>query len=366
MNADKMTIEELLSDESFINYCKGTSTNDIAVWENYIRTNPDKALLLEDAKEKYIQLFNALAIADLEEQVARLENSVEQREDTPVVQMEHFEKTKTGKVLPLLRKITAAAIIVAGLFVTINYFVAGRDNSKTYAAVYGERKNMQLPDGSVVTLNAGSNIKINEKYGITTRDVYLEGEAFFEVKHDTARPFIVHTPAMDVKALGTAFNVKAYLNEKNTETSLISGLVEVTLKENNNVKMLLYPNQKIEWQNGNTNTLNNNLTTANKDNHFTDSLPKKLVVTSTGDIKEIAWKENKLVFEDEEFHNIAVLLERWYGAKLNFKDTAICHYRFTGTYEKEDLNTVLDYLKESKHFNYKIEPGETLTINLSK
>lgn len=366
MNDDKMTIEELLSDESFINYCKRISPDDIAVWENYIKKNPDRALLIEDAKEQYVQLFNALALADLDEQTARLENSLEQKESTPVVQMEKFEKEKRGKVLPLLLKIIAAAIIVAGLFVTINYFVGGRDNSKTYAAVYGERKNIQLPDGSVVTLNAGSNIKINENYGTTTRDVYLEGEAFFEVKHDITRPFIVHTPAMDVKALGTAFNVKAYLNEKNTETSLISGLVEVTLKENNNLKMLLYPNQKIEWQNGNTNAVNSNLTKANKDTHLTDSLPKKLVVTSTGDIKEIAWKENKLMFDDEEFHNIAILLERWYGAKINFKDTAICHYRFTGTYEKEDLNTVLDYLKESKHFNYTIEPGETLTINLSK
>lgn len=366
MIADKITIEELLSDESFINYCKEVSPADMAFWENYMKENPGNAEVVEQAKEKYIQLFNALAMADLEEQSARLANSLETREGTLVIEMEKFEKQKRGKVLPLLFKIAAAAIIVAGLFVTVNYFVAGRDHLKTYAAVYGERKNIQLPDGSVVTLNAGSNIKINEKYGLTTRDVYLEGEAFFEVKHDTARPFIVHTPAMDVKALGTAFNVKAYLNEKNTETTLISGLVEITLKENNNRKMLLYPNQKIEWHNGNVNPSNNNLATANKENPSTDSLSKKIVVTSDGDIKEIAWKENKLIFDDEEFCNIAVLLERWYGVKINFEDPSICHYRFTGTYEKEDLNTVLDFLKESKSFNYTIEKGESLTINLSK
>ena len=368
MNADKMSIEDLLSDESFINYCKGVLPEDIAFWENYIKENPDKALLVEQAKENYDQLFNALALADLDEQVTRLKNSLGQRESTPVIQMEQSELPKRGKVLPLLFKITAAAIIVAGLFFTINYFGAGRANSmKTYAAVYGERKNIQLPDGSVVTLNAGSNIRINEKYGIATRDVYLEGEAFFEVKHDSSLPFIVHTPAMDVKALGTAFNVKAYLNEKNTETSLISGLVEVTLKEVNNLKMLLYPNQKIEWQHWNTNTPNPNLAVGEGNpSNITDSLKKKLVVTTTGEIKEIAWKENKLMFDDEEFHNIAILLERWYGAKINFKDTAICHYRFTGTFEKEDLNTVLDFLKESKNFNYTIEQGEVLTINLSK
>jgi ferric-dicitrate binding protein FerR (iron transport regulator) len=369
MNADKMSIEELLSDESFINYCKGVSPGDIVFWENYIRGNPVRALLVEQAREKYVQLFNALALADLEEQATRLTNSLEQRENTPVIQMEQYEKGSRGNVLSLWFKITAAAMIVAGLFFTVNYFVGGRYNSiKTYAAVYGERKNIQLPDGSVVTLNSGSNIKINEKYGVTTRDVYLEGEAFFEVKHDANLPFIVHTPAMDVKALGTAFNVKAYLDEKNTETSLIRGLVEVTLKEDNNLKMLLYPNQKIEWQHEHAHIPGTNLTVAKKDIplNVTDSLKKKLVITNTGDIKEIAWKENKLIFDDEEFEDIAVLLERWYGAEINFKESSIRNYRFTGTYEKEDLNTVLDYLKESRSFNYTIEKGETITVNLSK
>jgi len=369
MNADKMNIEDLLSDESFINYCKGSSPGDIAFWENYITVNPGRRVLVEHAKETYIQLFSALAYADMEEQVTHLKNSIDEPGAVaPIIQMEQFEKRKQGRLLPLLFKITAAAILLAGLFFTVNYFFTRKgDGIKTYMAAYGERKNIQLPDGSNVTLNAGSNIKINEKFGMGTRDVYLEGEAFFEVKHDTSLPFIVHTTAMDVKALGTAFNVKAYLDEKITETSLIRGLVEVTLKENNNLKMLLYPNQKIEWEHLNAGIAQNNLT-AKKVNALdvTDSLEKKLVLTNTGDIKEIAWKENKLIFDDEGFDDIAVLLERWYGVKINFKDSSIRNYRFTGGFEKEDLNTVLEFLKESKSFNYTIERGETLIVNLSK
>lgn len=367
MNADKMSIEDLLSDESFINYCKRSSPEDIIFWENYIKVNPKRGLLIEHAKEKYIQLFNALAQADLEEQATRLKNSLELGDAAPVIQMEQFEKQKRGKVLPWLLKITAAAMMAAGLFFAIKYFVAGNDNGiKTYIAAYGEKKNIQLPDGSIVTLNAGSNIKIDGKYGAATRDVYLEGEAFFEVNHDTSLPFIVHTTAMDVKALGTAFNVKAYLHEKITETSLIRGLVEVTLKEDNNLKMLLYPNQKIEWQHDNVNAANASEVKKAGALSIPDSMKKKLVVTNTGDIKEIAWKENKLIFDDEDFNNIAVLLERWYGAQINFKDASLRNYRFTGIFEKEDLNTVLDFLKESRSFNYTIEHGETLIINLSK
>jgi len=370
MNTDKMNIEDLLSDESFINYCKGSSAVDIAFWENYIKVNPGRAAVVEQAKEKFTELFNVLAYADLEEQASRLKDSIEQIDNhAPVIQMEQQEKRKRGRILPLLLKYAAAVVLLAGLFFTIKYVVTGKDNKvKTYVAIYGERKTIQLPDGSIVTLNAGSNIKVNEKFGLVTRDVFLEGEAFFEVKHDASLPFIVHTTAMDVKALGTAFNVKAYVDEKITETSLIKGLVEVTLKEDNNLKMLLYPNQKIEWEHLNSNTVKTHSPVAKKANssNITDSLTKKLVPTNSGDIKEIAWKENKLIFENEGFDNIATLLERWYGAKINFKDDFIRSYRFTGIFEKEELNTVLDFLKESRSFNYTIERGEIVTINLSK
>jgi ferric-dicitrate binding protein FerR (iron transport regulator) len=85
-----------------------------------------------------------------------------------------------------------------------------------------------------------------------------------------------------------------------------------------------------------------------------------------GVIKEIAWKENKLVFEDEEFDAIAILLERWYAVKINFKDNEVRKYRFTGMFEKEKLETVLEFLKESRNFNYFIESGESITVNLLK
>ena len=168
--------------------------------------------------------------------------------------------------------------------------------------------------------------------------------------------------------MGTSFNVKSYRNEKITETSLIRGLVEVTLKESNNRTMFLYPNQKIKWEHpiAKAAYLNRSIVQNADSLNLADSLKKELVLTDDGGIKEIAWKQNKLIFEDELFGDIAILLERWYGAKIEFKDEAIRNYRFTGMFEKEDLNTVLDFLKESRSFNYKIEPGEPLKINLSK
>ena len=97
MKPDKMDISDLLADESFVNYCKGDSPEDVAYWENYIRENADRRLLVEDAREKFFQLFNILAEADLEEQVSRLNNRLDlldMSEPAPVVQMDRFEKKK--------------------------------------------------------------------------------------------------------------------------------------------------------------------------------------------------------------------------------------------------------------------------------
>lgn len=369
MKFDEIDVTDLLSDESFINYCKKSSAEDVAFWEMQMIEQPERRGIIEYAKEKFIQLFNVLAEADLDEQQLKLEKRLALIESNASNLNEPSDKKPSKPILPLLLKLSAAAaVLLFALFFTHQYITGQKKNVKTFAAAYGERKNIQLPDGSDVTLNAGSKIRIYENFGTSTRDVYLEGEAFFDVKHNTKFPFIVHTAAMDVKALGTAFNVKAYLNEKITETSLIRGIVQITLKENNNRVMLLYPNQKIKWENLAAANASKNLTANDigDSTHIANSIMKKLVPTDNGNIKEIAWRENKLIFENESFNEIVPLLERWYGAEIVFQDNTLRDYRFTGIFEKEDLKTVLDFLKEAKSFHYSIETGEPLKINLSK
>lgn len=363
MEPGKMSIEDLLSDESFINYCKKTSPGDIARWETFKEERPDHKMVIESARASFIEIFNAMAIADRDEQEARLRSRLNLVEQAPIVQMSGYEEKPPKKYFSVLLKLTAA---VAAVFFTGYFIVSYKSNSpkeslKSFVAAKGERKNFQLPDGSIVTLNAGSKMTINDSYGISTRDIFLEGEAFFDVKHNKELPFIVHTPAMDVKALGTSFNVKAYPCEKLTEASLVKGLVEVTLKDEKNRKVLLHPNEKIEWVNSNDEAV------AQKPDEkkiLIDNLVQSLTKTDAGDVKEIAWMENKLVFTDEPLEDIAISLERWYGVKIEFANDAIRQYRFTGVYEKEELATVLSFLKESKNFNYEIIPGGTLTYKL--
>ena len=362
-----MGIEDLLSDESFINYCKKTSSADIAKWESFKEEDPNRKELIESARVVFIELFNAMAITDLNEQETRLRNRLNLVEQAPIVQMPVvYEDQKPKRWFSLMLKLTAAAaiLIVAGYFIIDNYKVNSKKESlRSFVAANGERKNFQLPDGSIVTLNAGSKMTIDDRYGVSTRDIFLEGEAFFDVKHNKELPFIVHTPAMDIKALGTSFNVKAYPCEKLTEASLVKGLVEVTLKDEKYHKVLLHPNEKVEWVNSND---ERGEVAPKKDEKKTsiDNIVQCLTKTDAGDVKEIAWMENKLVFTDEPLEDIAISLERWYGVKIELANDAIRQYRFTGVFEKEELATVLSFLRESKNFNYEIIPGDTVTYKL--
>lgn len=371
MHENMLEIEDLLCDESFINYCKNVSQVDVEKWVSFSNKNATNLQLVNDAKERFIQFFSAMAIADMEEQENRIINRLDFVESAPVVKMQLFDESGMSNIFPLLLKLTASiAVVVAAIVFSFSYHAdVKKEILKTFSAAYGERKNFQLPDGSVVTLNGGSKMSISGGYGISSRDIYLEGEAFFDVKHNKELPFIVHTASMDIKALGTAFNVNAYLGEKITETSLVRGLVEVTLKEEQNRKVLLYPNQKVQWKQPTAKLDKQEAEAIKKEYNITPSSVSQiqsLTKMDGGDVKEIAWKENKLVFADETFSEIAILLERWYGVKIVFTDDVIRNYRFTGIFEREELRSVLGILKESRNFNYKTVNGETFIVNLYK
>jgi transmembrane sensor len=363
MESDEMSIADLLSDESFINFCKRSSPEDIVIWESYIRDNPGRRELVENARAKFTALFNAMAMADQDEQETLLMNRLNNVEPATVVKMQGSGGKRQKNAFSLLLKLLMpAAAVAVTVYLIINYKNSPKkEGPKTFAAAYGERKNFQLPDGCMVTLNGGSKIHINEHYGISSRDIYLEGEAFFDVKHNKELPFIVHTSAMDIKALGTAFDVKAYPDEKITEASLVNGLVEVTLKADKNYKVMLHPNQKVQWREPDGNPEPGEKTKISENSAVQD-----ITRTDEGAVKETAWTQNKLVFAHESFEDIAILLERWYGVKIEFEDDSVRHYRFTGSFEKEKLSTVLLFLKESKKFNYDIQSEETMRVRISK
>lgn len=201
-----------------------------------------------------------------------------------------------------------------------------------------EVKTILLADGSTVKMNSGSRLKYPDHFTADTRDVYLSGEAFFDVKKDAKHPFIVHTEQLAVKVLGTAFDVKAYQNDAFTETTLIRGKVSISLKNNTAQTFILKPNDKFTLSNGR------------------GSISQLMLFNRAGADKviETAWLNHELIFKNNRFDEVAKLFERWYDIKIAFKEPELKAIQFTGHFEKESLTDALNVLRLIENFNYSV------------
>ena len=358
------TIEDLLKDESFINYCLRRNEQDIRYWEQYIANNPGKRGLIEAAVQEYRLLFTALANADVDEQLQQLKKKVEGSEKATVVVLPPSTGRRTGF---FHRFKYGIAVAVAAIAVAV-YLLWQPSNAPAeaaqqiiYSSKHGELKSLLLPDSTRVTLNAGSEIVLNNNYGRATREILLKGEAFFEVHHNKQVPFIVHTSTMDVKALGTAFNVKSYHGEHKAEAVLIRGLVEVTLTKDNNRKIVLHPDEKVLWTEPDKSAPPTTPASHTKKENGAYKLIQTVKKLDDGRVKEVAWVDNHLAFYDEPFGEIALQLNRRYNVDIRFESEQVKEYHFTATFKEEKIEKVLTILKASKPFNYKIN-GQTISI----
>ncbi len=207
--------------------------------------------------------------------------------------------------------------------------------------VMGEKYLATLSDGSTITLNADSKLKYPARFTNDTREIYLEGEAFFEVKHDSSKPFIVHSGNISTTVLGTKFNISAFPNEKNIAVSLVEGSVKVSKEESGTVEniVMLQPDQQLVY---------------NKEN--------EIGKVEQFDLQEIAgWKENKLIFRKETFANVLVKLERTYGVKFELQDKSFSGQKITANFQNESLWTVSESLKKLTGLQYKTVKENNVT-----
>ncbi|MDR6943550.1 FecR family protein [Mucilaginibacter pocheonensis] len=237
--------------------------------------------------------------------------------------------------------------------------VATKNSWQNKNTVKREKSTIVLTDGTRIILNSQSSLRYPTAFTGKTREVYLSGEAFFDVYKDRAHPFIIHTEKMNIKVLGTAFNVKSYPNEPQSETTLIRGAIEVTLDDRPSDRIILKPSEKLIVKNRLFKTVREN---AGKLNHAETNMGMQYVLTSftplhQGDstVLETSWTQNKFIFRDESFTALAARMERWYGIDIKFKNDSLKQYRFSGVFEKETINQALDALRMTENFSYKIK-----------
>jgi len=345
-------------------------SKDLAELESYLQKYPERryqaekvnAMWLGAAKTKPSQ--NEISF---NKHMQRLSNHLSE----PVLQYESIdtddvipdEKTRSSSIYKKLAWVTgiAASLFIVWFVVFDSPRSTKADDAKaqnTISTKRGSKSKIQLPDGTEVWLNADSKITYNENFLGDIREVQLSGEAFFDVVRDETRPFIIHTNVIDVKVLGTTFNVRSYSNEKNTETSLIRGSVEISLRSSPDKKFTLKPNDKLIVQNEDIKTSSektSNEKRANKPPLLTWGKINYEKNDSTA--KEILWVKNKLSFDKEPMEEIALKIERWYDVKVII-DERIKKEDFTGTFEGESLQQVMEALQLSGKFRYTINKKE--------
>jgi ferric-dicitrate binding protein FerR (iron transport regulator) len=232
---------------------------------------------------------------------------------------------------------------------------------------YGSRSLQVLADGTKVWLNAGSRLRHASDFGQTAREVYLEGEAYFDVAHDTAKAFIVKTDKVDIKALGTSFNVMAYPGEANIETVLMEGKISI------NDRIVLTPHEK-----GIYSRKNNQFTIEKKmpekaPNHVTQAEPESLPVGQFANVTETSidpaiytsWKDELWHIESEALGSLAVKLERRYAVKIRFADRATQTLSINAVIKDESLEQVLRFLQLSAPIDFVID-GKSVVLKENK
>jgi transmembrane sensor len=250
---------------------------------------------------------------------------------------------------PVKRKLawlSAAAVLAAMLYAGYRFLpgkgsVTPQQKSSKYLTRQngkGMRSTIALADGSRIWLNADSRLTYPPTFNGSTREVRLQGEAFFDVADRAGQPFIIHLSGGTVQVLGTSFNIRAYDNEP-LQTSVASGKVAfIPRHDGNRDTFYITPDTKLIYsQNSN-----------------------RIVKQTTRSVDDKAWTEGRLIFKAATLEEIALQLERTFGKKAVFSSDAPRRYILTGSFQDNSLEEILYYLSRSKEFHYTITDNELL------
>jgi len=276
---------------------------------------------------------------------------------------------KKGRVRNIWRY-AAAACLAFAIIAAWKWWPTG--NSNEQATIYqqqlvtpkGIRSQIVLPDGSKVWLNAGSVLDYPKQFNDKTRDVQLKGEAYFEITTDKRKPFFVHTQSFSIKVLGTGFNVRAYADEDSAVAALVHGSVEVIIGEKEKRSILLKPNEKITLPTIADKTAGEKFTDNKRATTIPDMLPEKMITVEDTVQLETAWTKDKLAFKKMPLANVALLLEKWFGSEIRFKNENKKTINLSGVYKEENLDEILYSLEvaSGNSFQYKKDSSGVIWI----
>lgn len=314
-----------MEQKTLYRYFEGTATpeemQEIKAWSEESADN--KKLLRWERK-----LFDAIIISGSKEAIEESTNSDDGSSN--------LSRHSIGRTI---LRVAAIVLLTAGITTLLYKYVgpSGADLTAMQKIVVpqGQRVNVKLPDGTDVWLNSNTTLEYANAFGSNNREVKLDGEGYFGVKHDDSKPFIVHTQIADVTDLGTKFNVEAYSKDKSFKTSLLEGKVSVSA---NKGKVDLKPNEMLSVENG------------------------KMVKSKIDNLDEYRWREGLYCFHDKLLSDVMNDFENYYCVRVTINSPSVASYRISGKFRLTDgLNHALKVLQMEVGFNY-THNGDDVTI----
>lgn len=249
-----------------------------------------------------------------------------------------IKKTVYSAVLLKIAASIAALLVIA--YAVYNFTGSFKPQPELIAwkervTVPGERAIITLGDNSKVTLNGDSRLKYPSRMNGKTREVYLEGEAFFEVQHDSSKPFLVHSGDITTTVLGTKFNVDAYNADKEISVSLVEGEVKISDNKETGAEdlIILKPEQQLVF----------------------DKNEEISRVEIFDQQKEIGWKDNILKFNNEPIEKVFKSLERTFGVKFELVLKEQEKPKITANFKNNSFTTIVEVIKKLTGLQCKYE-----------
>lgn len=312
-------------------------------------------------KETLYRYFEGLASREEEEAVYRwLDTSADNEKDlfrereffdaiilagsTEDVKEKKEEKLKysRSRIHLFVREVLkVAAVVVITVACGLFFHLADKKEllsaMNTISVPVGQRVNLKLPDGTLVWLNACSEIVYPAVFSGGKREVKLNGEAYFEVTHNVENPFIVRTEKCAIEVLGTKFNVEAYSGSNDFSTALMEGSVKVTGNDRSSRPILLKPDQEVRLKSG------------------------RLTVSSINDYDQYRWREGLVCFKDVAFNELMTRFEKCYGIQIIVENKHLKEYTCSGKFRISDgVDNALRILQ--RNAKYSIERNEDNSV----
>jgi len=329
---------DLLKNEEFVLWVTNPREESNHYWSKWISSNPDRRIDVELARQTILASDKRIKEKIPEEGYDHiLERIFTQGQNRP----------KVPKRSVFWRPISIAACIVF-MVISVVYILMNEpfyNADKNLASVtlvekevpFGEKLTTQLPDGSIVVLNSGSKISFPDGFAADLREVSLTGEAFFEVKPDPEKPFIVSVNGNKVSVLGTSFDIKSYPDDSLIQVSVATGKVSYTIPTGES--LILEPGQ------GAIHNLSSGV----------------LLKDQVDKLQTFGWKDNIIYFRSVTFEQVVYELEKWYGVDIVSNGNYAHIGNFSGEFRNETLSQVLDGLSFIYKFNFRID-GKTVIL----